>query len=66
MNNIFNTMAQVLCSWNSGEYNDALPVNTSQEATALIMWRLIAYFYSTQGQKPLSIPSGLPAAQVSQ
>ena len=59
-------MAQVLCSLNSGEQNAALPVNISQETTPLIMWRLIAYFCSTQGQKPLSIPSGLPAAQVSQ
>jgi len=56
-------MAQVLCSLNFGEQNAALLVNTSQAATSLIVWRLIAYLCSTQGRKPLSIPSGLPAAQ---
>lgn len=43
-------MAQVSCSLNSGEQNAALLVNISQEETPLIIWRLIAYFCSAQGQ----------------
>lgn len=64
MKNIFNMMAQVLCSLNSEEQNIALPVHTSQDTTLLIVWRLLAYFSSSRGQEPLSIPSRLPAAQV--
>lgn len=43
-------MARVSCSLNSGEQNAALLVNTRQEETPMIIWRLTAYFCSTQGQ----------------